>query len=92
MSVNRMTTGQVLGGLSRREHVFATNRTIVLIFVLEALMSIKDTNRDAHAALVAMTKCLDTSDTAKSTAIAMEGFLALQNSQQMESVLRETTQ
>ena len=72
-----MTTRQVLRRLTRREHVFTTDGAIVLVLVLEALMSIKDANRDAHAAFVAVAEGLHTSHATKSTSVAMEGFLAL---------------
>ena len=75
--MNGMPTGQILWRLSRGEHVFSTDGTIVLVLVFEALMSVKDTNRNAHAAFVAMAERFHPSDTAKSTSVAVEWFLAL---------------
>lgn len=77
MSMNGMSARQILGRLTRREHVLATNRAVVLIFVLEALVSVKHTHRDAHATFIAMSECVDTANTAKPTLHAMERLFGL---------------
>ena len=61
--------------LSRGEHVFATNGTIVLILVFEALVCIKDANRYAHTALIAVPEDFGATDSTKAALIAVEGFL-----------------
>ena len=63
--------------LTRRKHVFAAHGTVVLVFVLEALVGVEDRDRDAHAALTAVSKGLDASDTTESTLDAVKGFLGL---------------
>jgi hypothetical protein len=77
--MNGMSTGQILRRLSGREHVLSTNRAVVLVLVSEALMRIKDTDGDAHAALGAMTKGFYSTDTAETTLIAVKGFFGLLN-------------
>ena len=77
MSVNGMPAGKILGGLSRRKHVFSADRTIVFVLVLEALVSIEDTDRDAHAAFITMAKGFHTSYPTEATAVTVKGLLAL---------------
>ena len=77
MGMNGVAAGKILRGLARGEHVFSAHGTIVLIFVLEAMVRFKDTDRDAHAALGAVTKGFLTSHTTKSTLAAVKGFLCL---------------
>jgi len=69
-----MTTGQVLGRLTRGKHVFATDRTVVLVLVLETVVCVKDIDADAHAAFSAVTKGLHATDSAKTAFGAMKGF------------------
>jgi hypothetical protein len=75
MRMNRMTTRQILGRLAGREHIFSADRAIVLVFVLEALVSIKDTDGYAHAAFVAVPEGIDASNAAKATLHAVKRFL-----------------
>jgi len=74
-----MATRQVLRRLARREHVFAADRTVVLVLVLEALVRVKDTDRDAHAAFATMTESFDATDAAKAALLAMKGLFGLCN-------------
>jgi hypothetical protein len=77
VGMNRMSTWQILWRLAGRKHVFAADGAIVLVLVLEALMRIKDTYRNAHAAFLAMPKGVDATDAAKATLRAMKGFFGL---------------
>ena len=79
MSVNGMSTGQILRRLSGREHIFPAHGAIVLVLILETIVGKEDIDRNAHAALLAMTEGLYTSYTAKTTLIAMKGFLGLRH-------------
>jgi hypothetical protein len=72
-----MTTWQVLRRLTRRKHIFSTDRTIVFVLVLEALVGIKDADGNTHTTLIAMTEGINTAYTAKSTLSAMKRFLGL---------------
>lgn len=75
MSVNGVSTRKILWALARREHVLATDRTVVLVFILEAIVGMENIDRDAHAAFGAMAKRFGTANAAKPTFITMEGFL-----------------
>lgn len=75
VGMNGVAAGQVLRRLARGEHIFSTDGTVVLVLVLEALVGVKDADRDAHAALIAMPKGLSTTHAAESTFVAMKGFL-----------------
>jgi hypothetical protein len=77
VGVNSVSARQVLRRLTRREHVLATNGTVVLVLVLEALMGIKDADRNAHATLLAVAKGFNAPNTAKPTLNAMKGLLGL---------------
>jgi hypothetical protein len=44
VGVNGVTARQILRRLTGREHVFATDGAVVLVLVLEALVSVKDTD------------------------------------------------
>ena len=77
MSVNGVSTRQILGRLATAEHVFTAYGAVVFILVLEALMRLKDRDRDAHAAFVAMAKRLDPSHTAKATLHAVKRLFGL---------------
>jgi hypothetical protein len=70
--MNGMAAWQVLGRLTRAEHVFTTHGTVVLVLVLEAVVCVVYTDTDAHAAFMAMTKVLGATDTAKATVVAMK--------------------
>lgn len=74
--VDRVPAGQVLGRLPRAEHVFDTHRARILVLVAYALVSRKDAHADTHAALITVTKCLDSAHSAQSAKVAMERFLA----------------
>jgi hypothetical protein len=75
MSMNRMTARQVLGRLPGREHIFSADRAIVLVFVLETLVSVKNTDRNTHAAFVAVPEGIDASNAAKATLHAVKRLL-----------------
>jgi hypothetical protein len=77
MGVNRVSARQVLRRLTRGEHVLTADGTVVLVLVLEALVGIKDTDRNAHATLVAVAKGFDASNAAKPTLNAMKGLFGL---------------
>ena len=77
MSVDGMTTREILGRLPRRKHIFTADGAIVFVLVLEALVCIEDTDRDAHTAFITMAKGFHASHTAETTAVTMKGFLAL---------------
>jgi hypothetical protein len=87
MGMNGMPTGQILRRLPGGEHIFAANGTIVLVFVLEALVCIEDTHRDTHATFIAVAERFHSSHTAESTAVAMEGFLAQRHPQVTHSTM-----
>ena len=75
----RVTAGQILGRLARGKHVFSTDWTIVFVLILETTMGFKHIDRNAHTAFGAMPKVFLTSDSAKATLFAMEGFFGLRN-------------
>jgi hypothetical protein len=75
MSMNRMTARQILGRLPGREHIFSADRAIVLVFVLETLVSVKNTDRNTHAAFVAVPEGIDASNAAKATLHAVKRLL-----------------
>ena len=77
MGMDGMATGQILGRLPRREHVFTADGTVVLVLVLEALVCIEDTDRDAHTTFIAVAEGFHSSHTTETTAVAMEGLLPL---------------
>ena len=54
MSVNGVSTWQILRRLTRRKHILPTNWAIVLILVFEALMCFEDAHRNAHATFTAV--------------------------------------
>jgi hypothetical protein len=72
--MNGMPTGQILGRLTRGKHVFTADRAIVFVLVLEAVVCIEYTDRDAHAALLAMPKGFDTAHATEAALNAMKGF------------------
>lgn len=72
-----VTAGQILGRLSRREHILATNRAVVLVLVPEALVRIEHAHGDTHAALVAVPECLDATHPAEATLSTVERLLGL---------------
>jgi hypothetical protein len=72
MGMNGMTTRQILWGLPRRKHVLSAYRAVVFVLVLEALMSIKHANRDAHATFTAVTKGIDPTHTTEAALITVE--------------------
>jgi len=74
MRMNGMATRQILWRLARRKHIFATNRAIVLVLVFEALMRLKDTDGNAHTALIAVTKSFHASNAAKPTLFTVKGL------------------
>lgn len=77
MRMNRMTAGQVLRRLARGKHVFATDGTIVLVLVLEAIVRTEHMDANAHATFVAVTKGLLTSNATKATVLTMKGLFRL---------------
>lgn len=81
VGVNRMPTGQILGRLSRRKHVFAAYRTIVLVLVLETPVGFKDIDRNTHTTFRAMSEIFLASNSAKATLVAMKGFFGLTHPQ-----------
>jgi hypothetical protein len=70
-----VSTGQILGGLSRAEHVFNANWASVLVLVRNALVRSENGYADAHATLVAVPKRFDPSDSAQPTEGAMKWLL-----------------
>lgn len=76
--VNGVSTGQILRRLATAKHVFATNGTVVLVLVLEALVRLKDRDGYAHATLVAVAKSFHSTHTAETTLYTMEGFFGLE--------------
>lgn len=75
MSVNGVTTWQILRRLAGGKHVFATYRTVVLVLVLETVVSVEDVDADTHAALSAVPEGFYTTDSTETAFIAMKGFL-----------------
>jgi hypothetical protein len=75
--MDSMATWKILRWLTRRKHVLATHWTVVFVFILEALMSVEDTDRNAHAAFVAVTKGVCTPDPAESALTAMKRLFGL---------------
>lgn len=75
MSMNRVTTGQILRTLSRRKHVFSTDRTIVLVFILKAIVRVKYINGNTHTAFLTMAETLDTTNPTEAAFRTMERFL-----------------
>lgn len=81
MSVNGVAAWQILWRLARRKHIFAADRTVVLVLVLEAVMTMEDIDADTHAALPAMSEGLYATNSAETTFVAMEGFLRFSHPQ-----------
>jgi hypothetical protein len=79
VGVNGVSARQVLWRLTRGEHVLAADRTVVLVLVLEALVGIKDADRNAHATLLTVAKGFDAPNAAKPTLNAMKGLLGLRS-------------
>jgi hypothetical protein len=84
VGVNGVSARQVLWRLTRGEHVLAADRTVVLVLVLEALMGVKDADRNAHATLLAVAKGFHTPNAAKSTLNTMKGLLGLRSRENNE--------
>jgi hypothetical protein len=80
--MDSMTARQVLRRLTRRKHIFSTDRAIVFVLVLETLVGVKDGDRDTHATLTTVSKGISTADTAKSTFSAMKWLFRLKNTKQ----------
>jgi hypothetical protein len=78
VGVNCVPARQVLWRLARTEHVFTTDGAVVLVFVLEALVRVKHTDRDAHATFIAVAEGFHAANAAETTLFAVKGFLALQ--------------
>jgi hypothetical protein len=78
VSMNRMTTRQVLRRLPGGEHVFPTYRAVVLVFVLETLVSVKHTDGNAHATFITVPKGIRPAHSAESAFDAMEWLFGLQ--------------
>ena len=72
MGVNSVSARQILWRLPRGKHILSTDGTVVFVLVLEALMRIKHTNRNAHTTLIAVTKGIPSAHTAETTLIAVE--------------------
>jgi hypothetical protein len=79
VGVNGVSARQVLWRLPRGEHVLAADGTVVLVLVLEALMGIKDADRNAHATLLAVAKGFHAPNAAKPALNAMKGLLGLRS-------------
>ncbi len=77
VGVNRMSTGQILGRLSRGKHVFAAHRTIVLVLVLITSVAFKDIDRNTHTTFRAVSEIFLASNSAKATLVTMKGFFGL---------------
>jgi len=75
--MNRMATRQILWTLTGGKHVFATDRTVVLVLVLEAIVRLKDMDANTHATLGAVTEGFRATDTTKATFWAMKGLFRL---------------
>ena len=88
MRVNGMTARQVLGRLTRGEHIFSADGTIVFVFVFEALMRLKDGDGNAHAAFIAVSKGFYSTDPTKSTLYTMKRLFGLEKHQQKEEMRR----
>lgn len=77
MGVNGVATGQILGRLARREHVFSAYGTVVFVLVLETPMGVKNIYRNTHTTFRAMSKVFLTTDSAEATLVAMKRFFGL---------------
>jgi len=64
--------------LATTKHIFATNGAVVFVLVFETLVGLKDGDRDAHAALVAVAKRFHTTHTTESTLHTMKRLFGLQ--------------
>jgi len=73
MRVNGVPARQILRTLSRREHVLATHRAVVLVLVLHAAVGVVDAGGDAHAALDAVAEVFASADAAEAALVAVEG-------------------
>jgi hypothetical protein len=74
MSVDGMTAWQILRRLTRGKHVFATDRTVVLVFVLKTVVTDEDIDADTHATLTAMSEGFCSTDPTETTFVAVERF------------------
>ena len=81
MRVNGVTAWQILWRLARGKHIFAADRTVVLVLVLEAVVAMEDIDADTHATFPAMSEGLYATNSAETTFIAMEGFLGFSHPQ-----------
>mmetsp|Transcript_33138 Transcript_33138/g.69608 ORF Transcript_33138/g.69608 Transcript_33138/m.69608 type:complete len:194 (+) Transcript_33138:405-986(+) len=72
MRVNGVAARQILRTLSRREHVLATHRTVVLVLVLHAAVGVVDAGGDAHAALDAVSEVFLSAYAAEAALVAVE--------------------
>lgn len=77
--MNGVSTRQVLRRLPGGEHIFPTDWTVVLIFVLETLVGVEDADGNAHATFITVPKGIRATDTTKAAFDAMEWFLGLQD-------------
>jgi hypothetical protein len=77
VGVNGVSAGQVLWALARREHVFATDGATVFVLVLEALVRVKDSGRNAHTTFVAVAEGFHAADAAKAAEVAMKRLFGL---------------
>jgi hypothetical protein len=79
VGVNGVSARQVLWRLTRGEHVLAADGTVILVLVLEALVGIKNADRNAHATLLTVAKGFHAPNAAKSTLNTMKGLLGLRS-------------
>jgi len=73
MRVNGVPARQILRTLSRREHVLATHRAVILVLVLHAAVGVVDAGGDAHAALDAVAEVFASADAAEAALVTVEG-------------------
>lgn len=74
MCVDGMTTGQILGRLTRGKHVLAADRTVVLVLVLKTVVTDEDIGADTHATLATMSEGFCSTDSTETTFVAVERF------------------
>jgi hypothetical protein len=70
-----MATGQILRCLAAAEHVFAADRAVIFVLVVHAIVNSINRIGNAHATRIAMVEVFTSTDTAKSTFLAMKRLL-----------------
>lgn len=77
MSVNCVTTGQVVRRLTRGKHIFPANRAIVFVLILEATVRIEGLRGYTHRAFTTMAEVFLSAHSTKAALIAMKGIFIL---------------